>query len=139
MIRFSLICDANHAFDSWFADSAAFAGLQKAGQLNCPQCGSGKVEKALMAPAVVQSRSQPSAQHAAQHQEAEALAQLRRQVEENSDYVGSDFATEARKMHQGDAPERSIYGEAKLEEAKELIEEGIPVLPLPFLPGRKLN
>lgn len=69
----------------------------------------------------------------------QALADLRRKVEDNSDYVGSDFVSQARAMHEGDAPERAIHGEAKLEEAKALIEEGIPVLPLPFLPNRKIN
>ena len=69
----------------------------------------------------------------------QALADMRRKVEENSDYVGKDFVTEARAMHLGDTPERSIYGEANLTEAKALIEEGIPVLPLPFMPNRKTN
>ncbi|AHD10592.1 DUF1178 family protein [Phaeobacter gallaeciensis] len=68
-----------------------------------------------------------------------AVAELRRRVEKNSDYVGKDFASEARAMHLGDAPERAIHGEAKPEEAKALIEEGVPVLPLPFLPNRKTN
>lgn len=138
MIRFSLTCDTGHAFESWFADSNAFSALQKAGQLSCPNCGSAKIEKALMAPAVVSGRSKAVQPQTAPDPEA-ALTELRRQVEENSDYVGTNFAKEARKMHQGEAPERSIYGETKLEEAKELIEEGIPVLPLPFLPKRKVN
>lgn len=68
-----------------------------------------------------------------------ALAALRRKVEDNSDYVGKDFATQARAMHEGDAPERAIYGETNLGEAKALIEEGIAVVPLPFLPNRKTN
>jgi len=69
----------------------------------------------------------------------QAIAELRRKVEDNSDYVGRDFVTQARAMHEGDAPGRAIYGEAKLDEAKALIEEGIPVLPLPFRPNRKTN
>lgn len=68
-----------------------------------------------------------------------ALAALRRQVETHSEYVGADFAAEARKMHEGDAPERAIYGEAKPEEARQLLEDGVPVMPLPFLPSRKTN
>ncbi|MFY0311634.1 DUF1178 family protein [Leisingera sp. D0M16] len=68
-----------------------------------------------------------------------AIAELRRKVEENSDYVGGDFVREARAMHLGEAPERAIHGEAKLDEARELIEEGVPVMPLPFRPGRKSN
>jgi len=69
----------------------------------------------------------------------QAMADLRRKVEDNSDYVGKDFVTQARAMHDGEAPGRAIYGEAKLDEAKALIEEGIPVLPLPFMPNRKTN
>ncbi|PCJ08968.1 MAG: hypothetical protein COB16_05240 [Rhodobacteraceae bacterium] len=69
----------------------------------------------------------------------QALAEFRRKVEDSSDYVGKDFVAEARAMHDGDAPERAIYGEAKLDDAKALIEEGISVLPLPFLPHRKIN
>ena len=76
-------------------------------------------------------------QHA--NEAEKAIAELRRKVEDNSDYVGKDFVTQARAMHEGDAPGRAIHGEAKLDEAKALIEEGIPVLPLPFRPNRKTN
>jgi hypothetical protein len=68
-----------------------------------------------------------------------ALQQLRRKVEENSEYVGKGFASEARAMHLGEAPERAIFGEARADEARELIEDGIAVVPLPFLPGRNSN
>ncbi len=68
-----------------------------------------------------------------------ALSEMRKHVEENSNYVGMNFATEARAMHDGDVPERAIYGEAKPDEAKALIEDGVPVMPLPFMPGRKTN
>lgn len=69
----------------------------------------------------------------------QALAELRKKVEDNADYVGQDFAAEARAMHLGDAPARSIYGEAGLDEAKQLVEDGVPVTPLPFRPNRKIN
>lgn len=68
-----------------------------------------------------------------------AMAEMKRQVEENSEYVGDTFAEEARAMHLGDAPERAIHGEANLKEAKELIDDGVPVVPLPFAPKRKTN
>ena len=98
-------------------------------------CGSGKVEKAMMAPQV-----RPGQPLSAPAGEAEKkLAEMRKHVEENSDYVGGTFAAEARAMHDGDAPERSIWGEAKMDEAKALIEDGIPVAPLPFIPTRKAN
>ena len=138
MIRFSLKCDKDHGFDSWFPSGEAFDALKAAGHVACPVCGSGAVEKALMAPAVVARQDAPALRDAATPME-EALAALRRQVEENSEYVGMNFAAEARKIHAGDAPERAIHGEAKPDEARAMIEEGLPVAPLPFLPARKMN
>lgn len=141
MIRYSLKCAAGHAFESWFQGAEAFASLQGAGQLACPVCGDRKVEKELMAPAVRparQAEAAPSLRDPASEVEA-AIAALRRQIEENSEYVGVNFAAEARRIHAGDAPERAIHGEAKLDDARQMIEEGLPVAPLPFLPQRKVN
>lgn len=140
MIRFSLKCDKDHGFESWFPSGQAFDTLKAQGHVACPVCGSGAVEKALMTPAVVAPReaARPALTAPANPVE-EALAALKRQVEENSEYVGMNFATEARRIHAGDAPERAIHGEARAEEAKKLIEEGVPVAPLPFLPARKVN
>ena len=143
MIRFSLRCTADHAFESWYRSGEAFDALKAAGHVTCPVCGSAEVEKALMAPAVRPARraevaARPSLQEPASELEA-ALAELRRQVEANSEYVGMNFDAEARAIHAGDAPERAIYGETRAEEAKKLIEEGVPVAPLPFLPARKAN
>lgn len=147
MIRFRLKCTADHAFESWYRSGEAFDALKAAGHVTCPVCGSAEVEKALMAPAVRPARkadgaaegaANPSLREPASELEA-ALAELRRQVEANSEYVGMNFAAEARAIHAGDAPERAIYGEARAEEAKKLIEDGVPVAPLPFLPGRKAN
>ena len=148
MIRYTLKCGAGHGFDSWFADAAAYEALARAGQLACPVCGQTSVEKALMAPAVAQPRSRsaeaeaeaPAPDLRAPGSDLEAkLAALRQHVEANSEYVGVNFVAEARRMHEGEAPERSIHGEAKPEEARKLLEDGIPVAPLPFLPGRKAN
>lgn len=138
MIRYDLKCDKDHSFDSWFASADAFEVLQKAGHLACPECGSVQVTKSLMAPKVRSSRKAASLTRAETEKE-KALAKLRDEVEKNSDYVGMNFAAEARAMHDGDAPARAIYGEAKLEEAKSLIEDGIPVAPLPFTPKAKTN
>lgn len=135
MVRYSLSCADGHAFESWFQSAAAFDDLAARGLLSCVQCGSSKVGKALMAPAVA-TRDDLSTPR--DPREA-ALAAMRRQVEENSDYVGLSFAAEARAMHEGEKPERSIWGEAKPEEAKALLEEGIPVAPLPFMPKRSAN
>lgn len=146
MIRYALKCPEGHGFESWFQSAAAFDKLAAAGHVACPVCGSAKVEKSLMAPAVQAPRDaappvpapRPSLSAPANPME-EAFAALRRQVEENSEYVGMNFATEARKMHSGEAPERAIHGEARPDEAKKLIEDGVPVAPLPFMPARKRN
>lgn len=137
MIRYDLTCDKGHAFDSWFASAAAYDRLAGAGHVACPDCGSAQVSKALMAPAVV-AKPERALTTPRDPREA-ALAELRAQVEANSDYVGLSFAAEARAMHEGRAPERPIHGEAKLDEARKLIEDGVPVAPLPFLPARKAN
>ncbi|MFN3992458.1 MAG: DUF1178 family protein [Tabrizicola flagellatus] len=149
MIRYSLRCGNDHGFDSWFKGADAFAALQSAGQVACPVCGSTEVRKDLMAPAVRPARKSASRpQHgdddrpdlSAPASELEAqIAALRRQIEENSEYVGMNFATEARRIHAGEAPGRAIHGEARPEEARAMIEEGLPVAPLPFLPSRKVN
>lgn len=143
MIRYALKCAADHSFDSWFQSSEAFDSLAGKGRVACPVCGSVAVAKALMAPAV---RETPAvvppgkgALAAPASEIEEALAALRREVEANSEYVGVEFATEARRIHSGAAPDRAIYGEARLDEARKLIEDGVPVAPLPFMPARKVN
>jgi hypothetical protein len=140
MIKFTLRCAEDHRFDSWFQSAAAFDKLQAAGMVTCGLCGSSQVEKALMAPSLL-SPHNPDAPPltAARHPAEQALAEFRRRLEAHSDYVGLNFASEARDMHHGLIPERSIYGEACLEEARQLIEEGVPVAPLPFLPRRNSN
>ncbi len=155
MIRYSLKCDKGHEFDSWFASSAAYDSLRAAGRVTCAICGSAQVEKAMMAPAVGKAgekaadrgedqavdKAAPAPLSAPSPQDALAarLAALRRHVEENSDYLGMEFAREARAIHDGEAPERAIWGEAKLDEAKALIEDGVPVAPLPFSRPRDVN
>lgn len=142
MIRYALSCADDHSFESWFQSAEAFDRLLGAGMISCTVCGSTSVTKTLMAPAVRPARKAaageaPLSKPASKAEEA--LAAMRRQIEQNSDYVGLNFAAEARAMHEGEAPERSIYGEARVEDAKRLIEDGIPVAPLPFMPARKTN
>ena len=111
----------------------------------CALCGSTGIEKSLMAPAVRLARKaaapdQQGRPLAAPATDIEtAVAALRRKVEENSEYVGMNFAAEARAIHDGDAPERAIYGEAHIDDARSLLSDGIAVAPLPFLPSRKAN
>ena len=118
MIRFTLACAENHSFDSWFASDAGFESLAKAGQLACPVCGSTSVAKSLMAPAVrpartaaaVAAQGAPARPLSTPQTEVEtALSEMRRQVEANSDYVGLNFVAEARAMHAGQTPERTIH------------------------------
>lgn len=144
MIKFSLRCADGHDFESWFQSTEAFDTLKAGGHLVCAVCGSTDVEKAVMAPrlgtarAPVQEGKAGSLSAPASPAE-QALAALKAHVEANSDYVGMEFAREARAIHEGTAPERPIYGEARTEEARRLIEDGVPVAPLPFRPGRKSN
>ncbi|MDT8342880.1 MAG: DUF1178 family protein [Thermohalobaculum sp.] len=144
MIRYALRCAHGHGFDAWFRDSAAYDEQRAAGQVRCAVCADPAVEKAVMAPSVV-SGGGPAAREAeppdlgrdrpASSLER-ALAELRRRVEESADYVGTEFADEARRIHAGEAGERPIWGEATVADARALGEEGIPVAPLPFLRRR---
>ncbi|MEL6169945.1 MAG: DUF1178 family protein [Pseudomonadota bacterium] len=142
MIRFTLKCAEGHAFESWFQSNKAFDMLSETGQLTCPECGSATVEKAPMAPRLSSEKTTdpaPKAEPKEPDPRAEAMAELRRKVEENADYVGRRFASEARAMHVGDAPGRSIWGEASVAEAKELLDDGVPVAPVPGQPRRRTN
>ncbi|OIP88005.1 MAG: hypothetical protein AUK37_00265 [Rhodobacterales bacterium CG2_30_65_12] len=146
MIRYALKCPRNHRFESWFQSAAAFDALLAAGQLACPTCGAPEVEKSLMSPDVRPARAATAAVEAetphplaAKSERERAVAALKARVEATGDYVGLRFAREARAMHEGSAPERPIYGEARADEARALIEDGVPVAPLPFTPTRKTN
>lgn len=147
MIQYSLKCAEGHQFDSWFQSASAFDKLQAAGHVACAICGCGKVDKALMAPRVNSVDAPgaapvpaptPSLSRDKTPQE-QALAAMRDHVEKNSDYVGTDFAREARAMYLGEVDARPIWGEARQDEAKKLIDDGVPVAPLPFTPTRKTS
>jgi len=159
MIKYTLICDKKHEFESWFADSAAFDKQAKRKLVACPVCDSVKVEKAIMAPRVAAKKgrvpiempapaadapataapaSAPVAMISPIEQEFRAkLKELREQFVKNSDNVGEKFPEEARKMHYGETEHRSIYGVASPDEAKDLLEEGIECHPLPVLPDER--
>ncbi len=142
MIRYTLKCADDHKFEGWYQSSASFDQLRVAGHLSCPNCGSTSVEKTLMAPMVhIDPTVAPAKPNltAPQNEHEAQLAELRRKVEENSEYVGMSFAVEARQIHEGNAPERAIYGEAKPEDALKLLQDGVAVAPLPFMPPRNVN
>ena len=161
MIRYALMCAKGHTFESWFQNSAAYDKQAKRGLVECPVCGDAKVEKALMAPKLSGTKKRKRAAPALpvpaatadapatagdetrtpvamvspeEHEFRAKLKELREHLTRNADNVGQKFPEEARKMHYGEIEHRSIYGEASLQDAKELFDEGIEVHPLPVLP-----
>ena len=161
MIHYQLRCTSTpeeHAFDGWYKDSAAFETLAKAGLVECPVCGGTGVARALMAPAIPKKgrparnavppapapEAPPAAAPAAAAQPATAgpmpaqlramLQKLRAEVERNCDYVGGEFAEEARRMHRGESERRGIFGETSDSEAEALRDEGIEVGRIPWVP-----
>jgi hypothetical protein len=155
MIRYALVCDKGHDFESWFQDSAAYGKQVKRKLVACPLCRSSKVEKAIMAPRLSTSKKRvaaietpvaaetpmaaaPVAMISPQEQEFRTkLKELREHLTKNADDVGPKFPEEARKMHYGETEHRSIYGVASPDDAKELAEEGIEFHPLPILPDER--
>ena len=144
MIKFGLKCSAGHQFESWFQSTDAFNKLKAAGMIKCAVCDTCDVEKDIMAPRVQASRKR--AKQSAEtsltkpaNPAEQAMQDLKKHVEDNSEYVGMSFASQARDMHDGLTPARAIHGEAKPDEARKLIEDGVPVAPLPFVPNRKAN
>jgi hypothetical protein len=163
MIHYQLCCEADHEFDGWFKDSENFDRQARRKLVSCPVCASTEVRRALMAPGIRKKGravapvieaatglpvASPSAapalpQQVAGNQRAggimpdqvrAALLKLRAEVEKNCDYVGPDFADEARKIHNGEAPARGIYGESTEAEAEALADDGIGVAQIPWLP-----
>lgn len=136
MIKYALTCDAAHAFEGWFGSSSDYDDQTGRGLLECPLCGSHAVRKQIMAPAVAgtKARTAPDVAPQMRSMMMEAMGKVRAHVEENFDYVGDAFAREARDIHEGKAEERGIYGEATPKEVKQLVEDGVPVAPLPSKP-----
>ena len=157
MIRYNLRCERGHTFESWFQSSSAYEVQEKRKLVNCPACGSAKVERAIMAPQIGSKKGRDNAAPApavptdvaatevatqgstpllmAQERELRAkIKELRDHIVKNADNVGERFPNEARKMHYGDIEHRPIYGEASPDEARALIDEGVEVSPLPVLP-----
>ncbi|WP_304172004.1 DUF1178 family protein [Phenylobacterium aquaticum] len=133
MIRYALACDHAHEFEGWFGSSDDYDAQLAKGQVACPVCDSTAVAKQIMAPAVAgtKRKGEVALNPQARQMMMEALGQVRRHVEENFDYVGDSFATEARAIHEGRSEERGIYGEASPKEIRELTADGVSIAPLP--------
>ena len=154
MIHYQLRCGGGHAFDGWFRDSAAFEQQSAAGLATCPVCGDGDVRRALMAPALGKKGRAPPAQTEAPVSPPATppapvapvmggalpdglramLQKMRSEVEKRCDYVGPEFAAEARRIHSGEREKRGIYGEASPEDAERLADDGIDVAQIPWVP-----
>ena len=153
MIKYSLICDKEHAFEGWFSTSQDFDEQKKRNLVNCPMCNSSNVTKTLMAPSISTSKrklqppepikteptgSESSVANSPVPENFQELAvkirELRSNILENSKNVGSKFPDEARKIHYGEVEKHSIYGQASAEDVKELVDEGVNILPIPTLP-----
>ena len=145
MIRYQLGCANDHSFETWFRDSASFDTQVDAGLLACPVCGTDRVAKSIMAPAVVGASARRDVEVVPAQADASilddrqravrsALRELRAKILSGGEDVGTRFPDEARRMHEGDIPTRRIHGQATPQEARGLLEDGILVLPVPLLP-----
>lgn len=137
MIVFDLACGRNHVFEAWFGSTQDFETQSARGLVACPICDDSRIRKAAMAPAVpAKGNRKPERSPADAKAALAALARLQASVEANAEYVGSDFANQARALHFGEAPVRAIYGEASRVEAAALVEDGVDIAPLPFATRR---
>jgi hypothetical protein len=140
MIKYKLQCNNLHQFESWFRTSDDYEKLNNEKMLSCEICGSKSISKSLMSPSVSSKENKQSKEilDTVPSKEQKLIKQLKKEVEKNCEYVGDNFEKEARAIHYGDSPERSIYGKTTIKEAKSLYEDGIPVTPLPWV-DRKTN
>jgi hypothetical protein len=139
MIKYALVCAFEHPFEGWFASSDDYDAQTAGGLLSCPMCGAVDVRKQIMAPAVAGTKAQAPEEASGRKTRTmvmEAMGRMRRHVIDNFDYVGDSFADEARAIHEGRSEDRGIYGEATSGEVKGLVEDGVPVAPLPPEPPK---
>lgn len=150
MIKFSLRCEEGHEFEAWFASGDAFEQQKANGELCCPACNSSDVDKALMAPRISKSpRTEPQFSNSAgtdstsqslttstglSPESLSMLRELKKRIVDDAEYVGPKFAEEARRIHYEETEKKGVWGEASLEDARDLIDEGIEILPIPVLP-----
>ena len=134
MIRYSLACVGEHEFEAWFSNSNAYDTQRKRKLVECPVCGSTEVQKQIMAPAVRSSEKKAEASAA-----AKMAGEIRQHIAQTHDYVGDKFADEARSMYYGETEHRPVWGEVTPEVAKELIEEGVPAMPIAQAASRPIR
>ena len=141
MIKYNLQCAKEHLFEAWFDNIDSFETQRENGLLRCPSCNSAKVERAIMAPAIPKKSNAGKATTPATDPSSvmQMMQKMKKHVTENFDYVGDQFAEEARAIYYGEKEDRDIYGETSIDDAHALIEEGVPVAPLPILPDRAKN
>ena len=139
MIVFNLICKScNYEFEGWFDNSSEFTKQKRKNMINCPLCNNSSIKKNLMAPNISKkSNSKVASNH--KKTVINKINKYKKIIEKNYDYVGENFTNEAKKMKYGEIDERPIYGEANIEQTKELVEEEINVVPLPWTPTKKSN
>ena len=141
MIKYALLCPDDHPFEGWFSTSSDFDEQADKSLIQCPFCGSSEVRKAIVAPAVAGTKAQGGADlqptPEMRGMMMQAMGQLRRHVEDTFDYMGDQFADEARAIHEGRSEDRGIYGEATPKQVQELARDGVNVAPLPPKPPEK--
>tara|TARA_Y100001935_G_scaffold221717_1_gene196090 strand:+ start:10 stop:423 length:414 start_codon:yes stop_codon:yes gene_type:complete len=131
MIVFNLNCfDCSFAFEGWFENTKDYNKQIKQGLVCCPSCNSVQIKKGLMAPNLAKKSNTKLSKR--NKSIASNVKKLKKIIEKEFDYVGDKFTEEAKKIKYGETKERAIYGEASIDQTKELLDEGIDVLPLPF-------
>lgn len=130
MIRYALECVGEHQFEAWFSNSEAYELQRRNGLIECPECGSRKVQKQIMAPAVSGTKKSTPADQM-EVMAARFAGEVRKQIANTHEFVGERFASEARAMHAGEKDARPVWGQVSPEVARELREEGVPAMPLP--------
>ena len=135
MVKYALACQSCHSgFEAWFSNSDAFDDQREKGMVTCPECGGANIAKQIMAPAVAGTKKCGGANVPAVQADgkiAEMMKAVREHIASTHEYVGSDFASRARAMHDGEAEAKPVWGETTVEEARALAEDGIPAIPIP--------
>ena len=140
MIRYDLVCENEHFFESWFKDSKSYQKQLEANEIACPKCNNSNISKSLMAPGIPKKTNTKNGNVIANSSSSSinnAIRKIRDEIKKNSEYVGDQFPEEARKIHYNEAEMRSIYGKASKKDITELVDEGIDIIQIPEIPDDK--